>query len=119
MTESKRQKQVASVIIEAMNDIFRNLNLHILHGGMVSIASVKLTPDLLEARVYLSFFKIEDTDAALKHIEEKSWEIKKQLSSIIKLQLRRIPVLKFYMDDSLAYVEKINNLFKDIDEGKV
>ena len=69
MTEGKRQRQVAGVIQEEMNDIFRRLGLNMINGGMVSISSVKVTPDLLEARIYLSLFKIEDQEAAMKKIE--------------------------------------------------
>ena len=54
MEEGKRQKQVASLLQEELNDIFRRLNLTMMDGGMVSISSVKITPDLLEARIYIS-----------------------------------------------------------------
>ena len=60
MEEGKRQKQVAGLIQQELNDVFRHLGLNMMHGGMVSIANVKVTPDLLECRIYLSFFKIED-----------------------------------------------------------
>jgi ribosome-binding factor A len=118
MVEGKRQKQVAGVINEALNDIFRKLSINIMHGGMVSIASVKITPDLLEARIYVSFFKIEDTDAAMKTVEDRSWEIKKELALSIKKQLRRIPELRFFLDDSLDYVFKMEQLFKQIKEDE-
>jgi len=57
MEEGKRQKQVGGLLQEEINEIFRRLNLGMIDGGMVSISSVKVTPDLLEARIYLSFFK--------------------------------------------------------------
>ena len=66
MEEGKRQKQVAAVLQQEMNDIFMRLGLNMIDGGMVSIASVKVTPDLLEARVYLSFFKVADTKAGIE-----------------------------------------------------
>ena len=56
MTEGKRQKQVAIEISKELNDIFLKMGLTMLEGGMVSISSVKITPDLFEARVYLKFF---------------------------------------------------------------
>lgn len=118
MVEGKRQKQVAGVINEALNDIFRKIGLNIMNGGMVSISSVKVTPDLLEARIYLSFFKIEDIDAAIKKVEDKQWEIKKELALVIKSQLRRIPELKFYVDDTLDYVFKMEELFKQLKEDE-
>jgi len=114
MEEGKRQKQVAAVLSEELNDIFRRLNLNMIDGGMVSISSVKLTPDLLEARIYLSMYKVQDEKAALKKIESQSWEIKKELTARVKNQLRRMPVLKFYLDDTLDHVFKMEELFKQI-----
>ncbi|HEX5152742.1 MAG TPA: 30S ribosome-binding factor RbfA [Parafilimonas sp.] len=118
MEEGKRQKQVAAVLSEELNDIFRRLNLNMIDGGMVSISSVKLTPDLLEARIYLSMYKVQDEKAALKKIESQSWEIKKELTARVKNQLRRMPVLKFYLDDTLDHVFKMEELFKQINEER-
>jgi ribosome-binding factor A len=59
MVEGKRQKQVAAVLQDELNEIFRHLNLTMIDGGMVSISSVKVTPDLLEARIYISFFRCQ------------------------------------------------------------
>jgi ribosome-binding factor A len=64
MQEGKRQKQIAAVIQQEMNDIFVRLGLNMIDGGMVSISSIKVTPDLLEARVYLSLFKVADSGVA-------------------------------------------------------
>ena len=116
MEEGKRQKQVAAVLSEDLNDIFRRLNLNMIDGGMVSISSVKLTPDLLEARIYLSMYKVQDEKAALKKIESQSWEIKKELTARVKNQLRRMPVLKFYLDDTLDHVFKMEELFKQLNQ---
>ena len=85
-----------------------------MDGGLVSISSIKLTPDLLEARVYLSFFKVKDSKEALKKIEDKSWEIKKELALRLKQQLRRIPEIKYFIDDTLDHVFKMEELFKKI-----
>ena len=97
-----------------LSDIFQRLGLSMMDGGMVSISSVKITPDLYEARVYISFFKIADSFAALKKIEERSWEIKKELTARVRHQLRSMPLLTYYIDDTLDYVEKMEKLFKDI-----
>jgi len=118
MEEGKRQKQVAAVVSEELNDIFRRLSLNMINGGMVSISSVKLTPDLLEARIYISMYKVADEQAALKKIENQAWEIKKELTSRVRNQLRRMPILKFYLDDTLDHVFKMEELFKQINEEK-
>lgn len=118
MEESKRQKQVAGLIQEEMNDIFRRLGLGMTDGGMVSISSVKITPDLLEARIYLSLFQVQDADATMAKIEDRAWEVKKELASRVRQQLRRIPELRFFKDDTLDHVFKMEELFKKLNEEK-
>jgi ribosome-binding factor A len=114
MEEGKRQKQVAGAIQSTMNEIFLKLGLTIVDGGMVSISSVKVTPDLLEARIYLSLFQVPDQAACFKKIKVQEWEIKKRLGAEMKHQLRRIPVLHFYLDDTLDYVFKMEEIFKTL-----
>jgi ribosome-binding factor A len=114
MQEGKRQKQVAAVLQETLNDIFMHLGLNMIERGMVSISNVKVTPDLLEARIYISLFKIDQPAAAKKRIEDRAWEIKKHLAEKVKHQLRRIPVLHFYLDDTLDHVFKMEEIFKQI-----
>jgi ribosome-binding factor A len=114
MLEGKRQKQVAAVLEKELNEIFQKLGLSMLNGGMVSIASVKITPDLFDARIYLSFFKVTNAEDTLKVIQEKAWEIKKELTARVRHQLRSMPILTFYIDDTLDYVDKMEQLFKEI-----
>jgi ribosome-binding factor A len=120
MSETKRQKQVAGLINQELNDIFLRMSLNMQDGGMVSLASVKITPDLFEARVYLSLFQVQDAQAVLSKFEEKNKEIRKELGKRVRHQLRSIPEIKFFIDDTLDYVFKIEELFEKIkkDEGK-
>ncbi|MDI3322341.1 30S ribosome-binding factor RbfA [Pinibacter soli] len=118
MEEGKRQKQVAGLLNEELNAIFQKLGLSMIDGGMVSISSVKITPDLFQARIYLSFFQIKDPKSTLKKIEEREWEIKKELVARVKSQLRSMPQLTFYVDDTLDYVFKMEELFKKINEER-
>lgn len=118
MEEGKRQKQIAGLLNEEMNSIFQRLGLTMLNGGMVSIADVKVTPDLLEARFYLSFFQVKDAEAALQKIEDRHHEIKKELAAQVRHQLRSIPVLKFFRDNTLVHVFKMEELFKKIHEER-
>ncbi|MBA2747123.1 MAG: 30S ribosome-binding factor RbfA [Flavisolibacter sp.] len=114
MQENKRQKQIAGLLSQELAGILQYLGLNIVEGGMVSISSVKITPDLLEARIYLSIYNAADRNVALKKIEERSWEIKKELAARVKHQLRRIPELKIFLDDTLDQVFKMEELFKQI-----
>jgi ribosome-binding factor A len=118
MEEGKRQKQIAGLLNEDLNGIFQRLGLSMIDGGMVSISSVKITPDLHEARIYLSFFKVPDVNVALKKIEDRAYDIKKELAARVRHQLRSIPVLKFFRDDTLDHVFKMEELFKKIDEDR-
>src|SRR4029077_10175706 len=118
MEEGKRQKQIAGLLNEEINLIFQKLGLSMIDGGMVSISSVKVTPDLLEARFYLSFFQVKDVKAALQKIEDRHHEIKKELAAKVRHQLRSIPVLKFFRDDTLDHVFKMEEIFKKIEQEK-
>jgi ribosome-binding factor A len=120
MLEGKRQKQIGGLLQEELNTLFQRLGLNMMDGGMVSISSVKMTPDLLEARIYLSLFKVADPKVTMKKIEDRAWEIKKELAARVKQQLRRIPELRFFHDDALDHVFKMEDLFKQIkkDEEK-
>lgn len=114
MEESKRQKQVGALLNEELSDIFRRLGFGVVGKGMISISAVKVTPDLLEARIYLSFFQIDDKEEMLKKIKERNWEVKKELAARVGKQLRRMPELHYFLDDTLDYVYKMENLFTKI-----
>ncbi len=117
MEESKRQKQVGQLILEEMSDIFLRTGMNMVDGGMLSISKVNLTPDLMEARIYLSLFKVKDPEALLKDIKARTGEWRNMLGQRMKNQLRRIPELQFYIDDTLDYVFRMEELFKEIKGG--
>jgi ribosome-binding factor A len=114
MQENKRQKQVGALLLQELSDIFQRLGLSMIDGGLVSLTAVKVTPDLLEARVYLSLFQVKDIPATLKKIEERAWEIKRELAARVKHQLRRIPTLEWFHDDTLEHADRMDELFRRI-----
>ena len=114
MQEGKRQKQIGGLIQEEINHIFQRMGMSIMEGAMVSISSVKVTPDLLEARIYLSIYNAQDNKAILRKIEDRAWEVKRELATRVRNQLRRIPELKFFLDDTLDHVFKMEELFRQI-----
>lgn len=89
-----------------------------MDGGMVSLSSVKITPDLLEARIHLSLFQVKDPAAAMQKIKSRSWEIKKELTERVGKQLRRMPVLQYFQDETLDHVYRMEELFKKINHEK-
>jgi ribosome-binding factor A len=114
MEESKRQKQIARLIQEEMTLIFQKEGLNMIQGGMVSISKIMVTPDLLEARIHLSFFKIADVPAVMGIVKEKMGELRGALGNKLRHQLRRIPELQFFEDDTLDHVSKIEDLLNKI-----
>lgn len=114
MEESKRQKQVGQLVMEEMSDIFQREGINVIKGGMVSISKVSVTPDLLEARVYLSLYKIDKPEELMKEIESRTGEWRNQLGRRVRHQLRRVPELQFFLDDTLDHVFKMEELFKSI-----
>jgi ribosome-binding factor A len=114
MKEGKRQKQVAGLIQEEINAIFQRLGLSFINSAMISVSSVQITPDLLEARIYLSIFNATDKKSTLKKLEERHWEVKKELAARIKTQVRRIPELRYFLDDTLDQVFKMEELLNKI-----
>lgn len=118
MEESKRQKQVAKLILEEMSDIFQREGMSMVGGGMVSIAKVSVTPDLLEARVYLSLFQVKDEEALMEDVIKRTPEWRNLLGRRVRHQLRRIPELQFFKDDTLDHVFRMEEIFKGIKDSK-
>lgn len=118
MEETKRQRQVAQLVLEEMSDIFQREGINVIQGGMVSISKVTITPDLLEARIYLSLFRIEDHKALMTAIKERTKEFRNQLGMRVRNQLRRVPELHFFEDDTLEYVDKMETIFKQLKQER-
>ncbi len=118
MEESKRQKQVAGLVQEEMSDIFQREGLSVIGGGILSITRVAVTPDLLEARVYLSMFQVKEPEALLKAIRERTPEWRNALGRRVKNQLRRVPELSFFPDDTLEQAARMDDLFRKIEDDR-
>lgn len=103
---------------QELSDIFLRMGFNVTEGGMISISSVKMTPDLLEARVYLSMFQIKSPEEMLGRMKEKMGEIRRELGNRVAKQLRRVPEMVFFLDDTLDQVFKMEELFKKINDGK-
>ncbi len=80
-------------------------------GAMITVTKVYVTSDLSIARVYLSIFG-KDAKETIRQVEMKGKEIRKKLGIRVKDQLRQVPSLRFFIDDSLDYIENIENLLK-------
>ena len=114
MEETKRQKQVGRLVQEELSDIFQREGVAAAGGGLISVSEVQMTPDLMEARVMLSFFQVGDVKAMLESIRERAAEWRNLLGRRTRNQLRRIPELQYFADESLERAFKMEALFDEI-----
>ena len=113
--ENRRQSKMASLLQQTMGDILlKEGRNHIGSGVLVSITQVKVSSDLSIARFYLSIFGGEDPKTTLDILNATSFEWRKKLGTELKNHLRKIPEIEFYIDDSIEYAQKMNDLFKDL-----
>jgi len=112
--ESKRQQKFAGVIQQDLAAIFQREGMSFLPNTLVTITKVRVTPDLAIARVFLSFFNNTNTSQSLQTIKSHASEIRYKLGARIKDQVRVIPQLEFFVDDTNEYVERMDKIFDKI-----
>lgn len=111
-TESTRQLKVARQLQRDIAEIIRSKGMAAFDGALVSVSGVKISPDLSVARVYVSIFPSTKKDKVFGLINESARAIRGELGHLVGKQLRIVPELAFYVDDSLDYVEHIDELLK-------
>lgn len=109
--ETTRQNKIARLIQKELSDIFL-LQTKAMHGVLVSVSVVRISPDMSYARVYLSVFPSERSKEIVKNINDNMKSIRFELGNRVRYQLRIIPELKFFVDDSLDYAAHIDELLK-------
>lgn len=109
--ETTRQNKIARLLQKELSDIFL-LQTKSMHGMLVSVSTVRISPDMSVARAYLSVFPSEKADEIVKNINANMKSIRYELGTRVRHQLRIIPELKFFIDDSLDYLERIDELLK-------
>lgn len=109
--ESTRQSKISRLIQKELSEIFL-MQAKSMNGVLVSVTAVRISPDLSIARVYISVFPSEHSDEIVKNLNGNMRAIRFELGSRLRHQLRIIPELKFFIDDSLDYLERIDELLK-------
>ena len=114
--ETNRQKKIGALLQKDIVDILqRSVNDSPYRGVIVSVTKVKVTTDLSIAKVYLSIFPTKDASDLIDEIKKATPAIRYELSQRTKNQLRRMPELEFFIDDSLDYIDKIERSLKGED----
>ncbi|WP_266203569.1 30S ribosome-binding factor RbfA [Pontibacter kalidii] len=113
--ESKRQQKFSRLIQKELADIFQREVPHLFGGAYISVSVVRVSPDLGVAKIYLSIMMAQNNEAVLQEVRVNAKTIRHQLAQRIKNQVRIIPELIFYLDDTAEYAAKIDKLFENID----
>jgi ribosome-binding factor A len=108
MEETNRQKKIAGVIQKDLVEVLQSAAQDGMKGVIISVTRVRVTTDLSQAQVYLSIFPSEKRDELVPAIQSNSASIRYELARRTKNQLRRVPNLTFYGDDSLDYIESLD-----------
>lgn len=110
--ETTRQLKIARLIQKELAEFFRGNDHIAVHGTMISVTQVRISPDLSQARNYISVFPSSKAAEIVKLLEDQNKMIRYELGKKIGKQVRHIPELRFYVDDSMDYVDRISELLK-------
>ena len=110
--ESTRQLKVAKEIQKVMAEVIRSKGMAAFGGALVSVSGVKVSPDLAIAKIYVSVFPSDKAEAVMAVLDENARALRGELGSKVGKQLRIVPEITFYLDNSLDYVEHIEELLK-------
>lgn len=111
--DSTRQQKIARQIQRDIAEILQKDLADTIRGSLVTVTTVRVSPDLAYAKLYISIFPFERSAALLEAIKDKSWYVRKLLGGRIRNQLKIVPELEWFIDDSLEYIENIDNLLKE------
>ena len=111
--ETTRQNKIARLIQKELSEIFM-LQTKIMKGVLVTVSVCRISPDMSICRVYLSVFPSARAEEIIKNINENAKAIRFELGTRVRHQLRIIPELKFFLDDSLDYIENIDHLLNNV-----
>ena len=112
--ENKRQKKVARQLQKDLGEIFQqSANSH-FNGAFITVTGVKMTPDLGIARVYLSFLMTKDIQKALLNVQEHNSYIRGELGRRVGRQMRKVPSLEYFVDDTAEEMQKVEKLFENL-----
>lgn len=107
--ETTRQNKVARLIQKELSDMFQK-ETQAMRGTLVSVSACRISPDMSVCRAYLSVFPSGKSEEIVANVNQNMKTIRYELGRRVRMQLRIIPELKFFVDDSLDYVENIDRL---------
>ena len=107
---TKRQNKVSRLLQKELGEIFQREGNGMFSGKMITVTTVRITPDFGQARIFLSIFPSTEKEDFEKVLQDKGSHIRHELGNRIRHQLRSVPELHFFLDDSLDYIDNIDKL---------
>ena len=117
--ETNRQKKIAGVLQKDLVDILQSAARDSMKGVLISVTKVHVTPDLGQAKIYLSVFPTDKRDSILSGIVSNASTIRYEMAKRTRNQLRRMPELQFSVDDSLDYIDNIDAALRGEDGNPI
>lgn len=110
--ETTRQQKVSKQIQKDIADIFAKEGAAIVRGLLVTVTAVRVSPDLGYAKVYVSVFPFDRNSELMERLDRENWFIRRALGQRLRNQLKSVPELQFFLDDSMEYIEQIDEALK-------
>ena len=111
--ETTRQQKIAKQIQKDAADIFQKEGAQIVRGALVTVTAVRVSPDFSYAKIYVSIFPFAQSGEVMQRLERQNWFIRRALGQRLRNQLKNVPEIQFFLDDSLEYIENIDRALKE------
>ena len=110
--ETSRQQKIAKQIQKDVAEIFQKEGAALVRGLLVTVTGVRVSPDFGYAKIYVSVFPFDRSAELMKTLEHQNWFVRRALGQRLRNQLKNVPEIQFFLDDSLEYIEHIEQALK-------
>ena len=110
--ETTRQQKIAKQIQKDVAEIFQKEGAALVRGLLVTVTGVRVSPDFGYAKIYVSVFPFDRSAELMKTLEHQNWFVRRALGQRLRNQLKNVPEIQFFLDDSLEYIEHIEQALK-------
>lgn len=111
--ETTRQQKIAKQIQKDMAEIFQKEAAAMVHGTMITVTAVRVSPDFGYAKIYVSIFPFEQNAKVMETLSQQNWFLRRALGQRIRNQVKNVPEIQFFLDDSLEYIDHIDQALKN------
>ena len=111
--ETTRQQKIAKQIQKDVAEIFQKEGAGIVRGALVTVTAVRISPDFGYAKIYVSVFPFDRSTAVMAVLDKQNWLLRRSLGQRVHNQLKTVPEIQFFLDDSLEYIDNIDQLLRE------